>query len=85
MSCPTCSGPMPLPSFGRPPIYCSTDCRREMARLRRSLADLEEETVEARTLAGHNFWPGEEFWRKEAARLERAAVDVRSRVPEHLQ
>ncbi len=80
MSCPTCGGPVPLTSHGRPPIYCTIDCRHEMARLRRHLIALEGELVEARTHAEHEFWPGAEFWRKEAARLERAAADVRSRV-----
>ncbi len=53
-----------------------------MARLRRDLVELEGELVEARTHAEHEFWPGAEFWHKEAGRLERTAADVRSRVRE---
>jgi len=82
VTCPTCAGPLPPATFGRPPIYCGIDCRREMARLRRELIELEGELVEARTHAKHGFWPGAEFWRREAARFERSVADVRSRVLE---
>ncbi len=85
MTCPTCAGPLPPATFGRPPTYCSPDCRREMARLRRDLAALEDERANALSLAGHAFWPGADFWHKEAARLDRAAADVRSRVLEAMR
>ena len=53
-----------------------------MARLRFDLSRLEDEKANALTLAGHGFSPGVEFWRKEAARIDRAAADMRSRVRE---
>jgi len=56
-----------------------------MASLRRYLIALEGELVEARTHAEHEFWPGAEFWRKEAARLERTVADVRSRLLEAMR
>jgi len=84
VTCPTCAGALPPATFGRPPVYCSPACRREMARLRRDLSRLEGERANAITLAGHAFWPGADHWHKEAARLERAATDVRSRVLEAL-
>ena len=81
-ACPTCAGPLPLATFGRPPTYCSPACRGEMARLRRDLSRLDAEAGRARSLAGHAFWPGADFWSAEAARLEGAAADVRARVRE---
>jgi len=56
-----------------------------MARLRRDLSRLEDETANALSLAGHDFWPGADYWHTEAARLERAAADVRSRVLEAMK
>ncbi len=85
MTCPTCAGPLPPATFGRPPIYCTPACRREMASLRRELIELEGELIDARTHAEHGFWPGAEFWHKEAARLERTAADIRSRVLEAMK
>ena len=85
MTCPTCGRPLPPTTFARPPTYCSPACRREMASLRRDLIALEGELVEARTHAGHAFWPGADFWHKEAARLDRAAADLRARVLEAMR
>ncbi len=85
MTCPTCAGPLPPTTFGRPLIYCGIACRREMARLRRDLSRLEDERANALNLAGHDFWPGADYWHKEAARLDRAATDVRSRVLEAMR
>ncbi len=82
MTCPTCDAPVPLTTFGRPPTYCSSACRGEMARLRRDLVELDAETERARSLAASGFWPGRTHWRQEAARLERTAADIRSRVLE---
>ncbi len=85
MSCPTCAGPLPPATFGRPPIYCGIACRREMASLRRELIELEGELIDALSHAEHGFWPGAEFWHTEAARLERTVADVRSRVLEAMK
>lgn len=84
-ACPTCAGPLPPATFGRPPVYCSPACRAEMARLRRDLGKLDAEAERARSLAGHGFWPGADFWHKEAERLESTAADVRSRVREAMR
>ncbi len=85
MSCPTCAGALPPATFGRPPIYCTPACRREMARLRRDLSTLDDERANALTLAANEFWPGRTHWHQEAVRLERAAADVRSRVREAMR
>ncbi len=82
VGCPTCAGPLPAATFGRPPVYCTIACRREMASLRRDLSRLEDERANALTLATNEFWPGRTHWHQEAARLERATADVRSRVRE---
>ncbi len=56
-----------------------------MASLRRELVELEDERANALSLAGHAFWPGADFWHTEAARLERVAADIRSRVLEAMK
>jgi uncharacterized Zn finger protein (UPF0148 family) len=35
MTCPVCGEPLVRAKTGRPPTYCSIDCRREAARARR--------------------------------------------------
>ena len=80
--CPTCGGSIPIPWTGRPRTFCSTDCRREMARRRRELADLEEELVETR-FRFESGWSsvnsGHVAWLEEAVEAKRAAI------PEELQ
>jgi hypothetical protein len=71
--------------FGRPATYCSTDCRREMARRRHRADELEELIVDARTRLADGYAPGRYFWRDMAAWYERAADEVRQSIPEELR
>ena len=70
---------MPTPSFGRPPMYCSRDCRVQMDRRRRDLKRLEAEITDAHTKAADNSGQGTLFWRNWGAMLERQADELRVR------
>ena len=80
--CPTCGGPVPLATFGRPPTYCSTPCRREMHRMRRELADLEEQAADAANKAESGHAPGPYFHESRAQFYREKADALRERIPE---
>lgn len=80
-SCPTCHGMVePVVGSGRPRIYCSAACRREMVRLRRGVGDLEAALADAR-LKSWGFWPGKDYWREAITHLNRELDAARRRVP----
>jgi hypothetical protein len=75
-----------LAAFGRPPIYCSVECRREMTRRRRDLANLEANVVDARQQAKDGYYPSQRrYWRHMAAFFDRQAAELRLRIPEEMQ
>jgi len=80
--CPMCDRPVPANRIGRPRVFCSNECRHEMARLRDELPALERALGEARMKQRTEYWPGARFWGIEAHRLELAIDQARSRVIE---
>ena len=84
-ACPTCGGPVPPASGGRPPAYCSTLCRREMYRMAAELRDLEEQAADAERKRQDGYAPGAYFWESWAAMPRGKADELRPRIPEHLQ
>ena len=79
--CATCGGPIPTGWNGRPRTYCTPDCRVEMARRRRELADLEARLGEVRSLAATRLGQWGSNARREAAALERDVEAARARIP----
>jgi hypothetical protein len=69
-------------SIGRPPAYCSIECRREMARRRRDLGRLEAELVEARERLRDEAWrPGRtHFWTEQIKFLQGRIAEERQGV-----
>lgn len=82
--CPVCDQPVPL-GFGRPKVYCTTDCRREMARLRRDLADKEADLADAIQKAADGYPPARDFWEGWARMHERQLAELRGRIPQEAQ
>ena len=80
--CPTCGQPVQPNRIGRPRVFCSNECRHEMARVRDELPVLERELGDARMKERSDYWPGARFWGIEAHRLELAVALARSRVIE---
>lgn len=81
-ACPTCGDAVPAKPIGRPLIFCSVACRREMGAMRKELVALGEAIADAEQLAAHDFWPGERSWSAEAQRRRLAAAELRTRIPE---
>jgi hypothetical protein len=81
--CPVCDQPVPL-GFGRPRIYCSTECRREAYRRCHELDDLVEQLAEARSKLASGYAPGADFWQGMAHILERQITELRALIPEAL-
>lgn len=79
-SCPMCSRPVTPNRRGRPRVYCSHDCRRQMAVMREEVPVLRDQLAEAWVKAEGGFWPGSRHWEDEALRLELAIVERESRV-----
>lgn len=79
MNCPTCHEAIYSVGVGRPPTYCSVDCRREMAARRRELAALEHELAEARERLHEERWrPGRDhYWTTTMRMIEDRIAMVR--------
>lgn len=84
-TCPTCGGPVPPASGGRPPTYCGTPCRRTMYGMAAELRDLEEQAADARNKAESGYAPGAYFHEAMHTFYAAKADELRERVPEHLQ
>jgi hypothetical protein len=83
MNCPNSATPLQRGGLGRPPTYCSDDCRREMATRRRDLAALEDELAEARRRFRDERWrPGRDrFWTTTIRMIEAQIAAARERIP----
>jgi hypothetical protein len=69
-------------ALGRPRTYCSTECRRELPRRRRQLADLEAQLAEARFERDQREGVGRERYVRQVASLIRMVKEARRRVPD---
>jgi predicted nucleic acid-binding Zn ribbon protein len=80
--CPVCGKAVAPVAIGRPRRFCSPECRRELPRLRRQLADLEAELAEAR----YQLSVREGAWRDSYARKVASLIPrveaARQRIPE---
>ena len=80
-SCPTCRKSVPsVVGSGRPRIFCTPACRREMIRLRIEVGNLEESLAIARGHAQTGFWPGKRFWGEMVELHTRELAETRRRV-----
>jgi hypothetical protein len=81
MTCPICNAEVHAVPLGRPRTYCSTECRRELPRRRRQLADLEAQLAEARLQRDWHKGVWKERYRREVASLTRMVGEARRCVP----
>ena len=80
--CPTCGQPVPPQTgSGRPRIFCSTRCRRDMFGMRQELVEREEQLVDARYKLSTGYWPGTHYWRGTIRWLELAIQELQQRIP----
>ena len=49
--CPVCGEPVAQRTSGRPAVYCGSECRREVERLRKYLPELEGQVHDAEQVA----------------------------------
>jgi hypothetical protein len=76
--CPTCNGLMPQPAFtGRPRIFCSDACRREMHRRRQRLGELDTEIADARLQVRWGY--RQHYWRRRVTALIAERMTLRRR------
>jgi hypothetical protein len=78
--CPTCCEAFAANPVGRPKLFCSAACRREMHGIREELPRLERELAEARTLLATDFGGRAHYWKGHIAHLEGAIAEAHMRL-----
>jgi hypothetical protein len=84
-TCPTCGETFTANAIGRPKLFCSSECRREMWGIREELPGLVSELEETRRLAADNYGGRAAYWQWQAKALEGAIAESRMRLGRFLE
>lgn len=79
-TCPMCGEAFGVNVIGRPRIFCSNRCRREMHALREGLPLLQRELDETRRHIVTDYGGRRHYWQAHARTLELAIAEARMRL-----